>query len=163
MSSSQVIQLFKDPGNDSTYTVPKGGMMSEYKFPIGKASKFEQISDEDRALKIAYETGFDKKCDALLWGNESREELGSLLRDLVLHFLPTTSYQITLLVSIADCEWKLRRLRKLQQAVYNGQQAVPTEHGVSAKTRRALDYEDLISEQERALSVAIRLYKQAKM
>jgi hypothetical protein len=155
--SGNIVPLFQEPvfkPADEHYdiAIPRGGHAKSYTFAL-------HSSPENAALALAHREDFFAMCKASLWGAENPNEFGQMLRGLVEAFCPKNRWHLELLANIADAQWRLRRVRKLQGNVFAGTSPESGKHGVSMKTLNAMEYDQAVEEAMRHLAQAVAIYK----
>ncbi len=69
---------------------------------------------ERTALTLAEQQGYLEMCRPVLWTGEDEEQFGTLLRAVVLEFLPESRVQLELLKNIISVQWHLYRVHRIQ-------------------------------------------------
>lgn len=128
---------------------------------LGREAAIQEYR-ENRALQLAEREEFYQMAKSSLWGSEDRFEYGELLRGLVQNFLPENRYHLELLSGIADATWKLHRMRRLQQSIFQSNPSSPGADGVNRRTSLAMAYDKSVDAYQKTLEQAMRLYERAK-
>lgn len=122
-------------------------------------------NDLELAMLVARRENFWEMCKTSLWGSEDHIEFKEFLLSLIVEYLPTSRQSLELLSLVADQQWKLRRVRKLQANVFAAGSASGANAfgggmpGVPSKTGNAMLLEKDIQKLMRGLHSAIKAYR----
>lgn len=115
-------------------------------------------SKDNRALRLAESSHFLEMCEPILWGTESRQEFGEMLRGLVINFLPETYWDLEMLKTVAWCQWQINRAVRVQRSVYTNGTPDPDQSGLPKRTRDAYGVAKELDFLQNSLNQAIRNY-----
>lgn len=121
-------------------------------------SSMETAYQVNQSMRLAQRERFFEMCRFSLWGSENEYEFGEFLRGIVESFLPQNRWDLELLTTVADFQWKVRRLRKLQQGVFESGSKERDDRGVSIRTKTAMSMDEELAEASSNLRKAMLAY-----
>ena len=115
-----------------------------------------------RSMQLAQREDFFGMCASSLWGKEAVEDKGhfaDMLRGLIESWLPNNRWQLELLATMADLQWKIRRIRVLQKNVFQNGPGGHDQIGVPTNTTNAATLDEQLRVLQDQLERATRTYR----
>ena len=115
-----------------------------------------------KAFALAQKEDFFSMCASSMWGVEAEkdsQEFVDMLRGLIESWLPENRWHLELLATVADFQWKIRRIRLLQKNVFKNGPGGFTSAGLPASTVNASSLDEQLRSLQDHLERAIRAYK----
>ena len=172
MSLANVVP-FRPPGGEP-WAAPEPVRSARWIYTPAKPEPSQEVTRTDdlwredsnstvnRSMMLAERADFFSMCHHSLWGTESKEEFGEFLRSVVEAFLPKTAWDLELLTSVADLQWKIKRKRKMQRGLYEEGSKKRGSSGFQIRVETTNAVEESLDALQRSLSKAIQNYKLGK-